>query len=65
MTTILYTLPTRRSLRPVVMTASVVIVVAGSHGPADLPVSLDRAPAHSRDRIALWAAQPAGVDRAA
>ncbi|MGO4784443.1 hypothetical protein [Cryobacterium sp. W22_MBD10_FK3] len=65
MTTILHTLPTRRSLRPVVMTASVVTVAAGSHGPADLPVSVNRAPAHALDRIALWAAQPAGFTRAA
>ena len=65
MTTILRTVPAQRGLRPIVMTASLIAVPAGSHGPADLPVSLDRAPAHSRDRIALWAAQPAGVDRAA
>jgi len=65
MTTILHTSPTRRALRPVVMTASIVTVSAGSHGPADLPVTVDRAPAHSLDRIALWAAKPAGADRAA
>ncbi|TFD95226.1 hypothetical protein E3T61_00905 [Cryobacterium lactosi] len=65
MTTILHTLPSSRSLRPVVMTASVVTVSPGGHGPADLPVSIDRAPAHAMDRIALWADQPGGVERAA
>jgi hypothetical protein len=65
MTTILHTLPSSRSLRPVVMTASVVTVSAGGHGPADLPISIDRAPAHAMDRIALWADQPGGVERAA
>jgi len=64
-TTILHTRPAHRSLRPIVMTASLVTVSAGSHGPADLPVGVDRAPAHSLDRIALWAAKPAGADRAA
>ena len=65
MTTLLHTIPARRALHPVVMTASVVTVSAGSHGPTDLPVSVDRAPAHSLDRIALWAAQPGGSERAA
>jgi len=65
MTTLLPTIPARRGLRPVVMTASVVTVSAGSHGPADLPGSVDRAPAHALDRIALWAAQPGGAERAA
>jgi len=39
------------------MTASLVAVPAGTHGPADLPLSVDRAAAHSLDRIALWVAQ--------
>ncbi|WP_130179199.1 hypothetical protein [Cryobacterium sp. SO1] len=65
MTTILHTLPASRSLRPIVMTASVVTVSAGGHGPADLPVSIDRAPSHAMDRIALGADQPADVERAA
>ena len=65
MTKILHTLPARRSLHPVVMTASVVTVSDGGHGPADLPISVDRAPAHSLDRIALWTAEPAGAERAA
>jgi len=65
MTTILHTIPALRPLRPVVMTATVVTVSAGGHGPADLPGSVDRAPAHSLDRIALWAAQPGAAGRAA
>ncbi|MBX0300315.1 hypothetical protein K2F54_10045 [Cryobacterium sp. 1639] len=65
MTTILRTPPAQRTLRPIVMTATVVAVPAGVHGPADLPVTVDRAPAHSRDSIALWAAQSAGGRRAA
>ncbi|ASD22960.1 hypothetical protein B7495_13370 [Cryobacterium sp. LW097] len=69
MTTILHTIPAHRSLRPIVMTATLVMVSAGTHGPADLPagppVAVDRVPAHSLDRIALWAAQQAGIDRAA
>ncbi|WEO76574.1 hypothetical protein BJQ94_14560 [Cryobacterium sp. SO2] len=65
MTTILRTSPAQRSLHPIVMTATLVAVPEGAHGPADLPVTVDRAPAHSRDSIALWAAQPAGVGRAA
>lgn len=65
MTTLLRTSPGHRALSPVVMTASLVAVPAGTHGPADLPLSLDRAAAHSLDRIALWAAQPAAIGRAA
>ena len=69
MTTILHTRPAHRSLRPIVMTATLVTVSAGPHGPADLPagppVAVDRAPTHSLDRIALWVTQPTGVDRAA
>ena len=65
MTTFLRTAPAHRSLRPIVMTATLVAVPAGSHGPTDLPLSVDRAPAHSADRIALWAAQSAGSRQAA
>ena len=65
MTTFLRTAPAHRSLSPIVMTATLVAVPTGSHGPADLPLSVDRAPAHSADRIALWAAQSAGSRRAA
>lgn len=64
-TTILRTIPAQRMLRPIVMTASLVLVPSGAHGPADLPITVDRAPAHSRDTIALWSAKPAGVDEAA
>ncbi|MGY4857858.1 hypothetical protein [Cryobacterium sp. AP23] len=64
MTTILRTIPAHRALRPIVMTATVVAVPAGAHGPADLPVTVDRAPAHSRDSIALWAAQTAQTAQA-
>ncbi|PXA68443.1 hypothetical protein [Cryobacterium arcticum] len=64
-TTLLHTRPAHRALSPVVMTASLVAVPAGTHGPADLPLSVDRAAAHSLDRIALWAAQPTAVGRAA
>jgi hypothetical protein len=63
MTTILRTIPALRTLRPIVMTATVVAVPTGGHGPTDLPVTVDRAPAHSRDSIALWVAQH--TDRAA
>jgi hypothetical protein len=59
MTTILRTAPAQRALRPIVMTATLVAVPAGTHGPADLPVTVDRAAQHSRDTIALWAAQAA------
>ena len=65
MTTFLRTAPAHRSLDPIVMTATLVAVPAGSHGPADLPLSVDRAPAHSVDRIALWAAQSTESRRAA
>jgi hypothetical protein len=59
MTTILRTIPALRGFRPIVMTASLVAVPAGGSGPADLPLTVDRAPAHALDRIALWATQPA------
>ncbi len=66
MTTLLRTSPAHRALHPVVMTASVVAVPAGTHGPADLPASVDRAPAHSLDRMALWTtAQPVELARTA
>ncbi|MCU1447239.1 hypothetical protein [Cryobacterium sp.] len=65
MTTILRTIPAHCGLRPIVMTASLVAVPVCSHGPADLPLSVDRAPAHALDRIALWAADPAVVGHAA
>jgi len=65
MTTLLRTSPAHRALHPVVMTASVIAVPAGAHGPADLPASVDRAPAHSLDRMALWTAEPAELGRTA
>jgi hypothetical protein len=65
MTTILRTADAFRGLSPIVMTASLVKVPAGGSGPADLPLSVDRAPAHSHDRIALWASAPDGLRRAA
>jgi hypothetical protein len=65
MTTILRTIPALRGLRPIVMTASLVAVPAGGSGPADLPLNVDRAPAHSHDRIALWATETAALRRAA
>jgi hypothetical protein len=64
-TTLLRTTFAPRALRPIVMTASLVAVPAGSHGPTDLPVSVDRAAAHALDRIALWAAEPTATGRAA
>lgn len=64
MTTILRTSPAQRTLSPIVMTATVVAVPAGAHGPSDLPVTVDRAPAHSRDSIALWAARTVAGDAA-
>jgi len=65
MTTLLRTSPANRVLHPVVMTASIVSVPAGTHGPADLPDAVDRAPAHSLDTMGLWAAQPAALGRTA
>jgi hypothetical protein len=64
-TTLLRTTSAPRALRPIVMTATLVAVPAGSHGPSDLPVTVDRAAAHALDRIALWAAEPAARSRAA
>jgi hypothetical protein len=63
MTTILRTAPAHRALHPIVMTATLVAVPTGAHGPTDLPVTVDRAPTHSRDSIALWVPQP--IHRAA
>jgi hypothetical protein len=65
MTTYLRTSPARRSLHPIVMTATLVAVPAGGHGPTDLPLTVDRAPAHSVDRIALWTAAAGEGRRAA
>lgn len=65
MTTLLRPTGAHRSLHPVVMTASIVAVPAGAHGPADLPAAAPAPPANSLDTIGLWAAQSAGPGRTA